>query len=348
MTLRHRIVLFLFLPLQIQIGFPQSAFGQQQLPTNPKDAFVQEWVAPAPVLSTAVQNITTSAEPARRAFAAISLRANPTPAELHQSRAFAVAISVAPEKNLDQTESNDAGRLAEAYAVAGGRRTYANHARFDAYLSRHPDSPLRASLRAEQAHLYRQHGHLLKMEGSLRDAWEASRNRTDREGFALADRVLVELLGTLSRMGNKGALRELLGSVANRPVGGLAREAIWRAKEALAFLDQRAEQNIFCGFSAANLICVPAGKAPIFPDVHDASEQEQFVRDGLSLYELRAHSVEAGGDLAPFKRTTGDAIPVPSVVHWKFEHYSAITEERNGLTISRMSTSGSIAGCRRR
>src|SRR5690606_6803566 len=116
-----------------------------------------------------------------------------------------------------------------------------------------------------------------------------------------------------------------------RPLFGEANEALIRGKEIKWFLENQAEQNIFCGFTAANVICVPRGKQPVFPDVHDEEDERVFIKDGLSAFELKAHSHEADGNLIIIKRQAGDAIPVPSVVHWNFGHYSAITESVDGL-----------------
>lgn len=175
------------------------------------------------------------------------------------------------------------------------------------------------------------HGFFTEAVASLKAAWETGKTATGLEERQLAEAGLAELLGKLKAMGKRDEVRALLAEVKDREIGGYLQEHLWRAKETLWFLDNQAEQNVFCGFTAANQICQPLGHRPIFPDVHDEAEKKVFIANGLSLYELRAHSHEAEGDLRILKRTSPAApLPVPSVVHWKFGHYSAITEAKDG------------------
>ncbi|WP_038164428.1 RHS repeat-associated core domain-containing protein [Verrucomicrobium sp. BvORR106] len=131
-------------------------------------------------------------------------------------------------------------------------------------------------------------------------------------------------------MGQKDELRPLIEEAKTLPLGGYAADALIRAREVLWFLDHKAERNVFCGFTAANAICVPLGERPIFPDVHDDNEKAIFIKDGLSAFELKAHSHEGGGTLKVIKRTSGRTIIAPSVIHFKFNHYSALTETLEG------------------
>ncbi|MBU6303619.1 MAG: hypothetical protein KGS60_18895 [Verrucomicrobia bacterium] len=144
----------------------------------------------------------------------------------------------------------------------------------------------------------------------------------------LAGDILAEYLAILGTTGQKELLEATLKSVEGRVWNGNATEAIHRARVTLGFFKNQPEQNIFCGFIAANQICVPLGQAPFYPDIHDDKEKADFIRNGLSLFELRAHSRESGGNLSVFRATAASApIPVPSVIHLKFNHYSALTEQ---------------------
>lgn len=224
-------------------------------------------------------------------------------------------------------ETRVLAQLLERYTSLGGQENPESASQIAAFLEAFPESPHALSLWQEKAAVEWRHGLFEDALASLQAAWEAGKSLTGIEEIRLAEAALSELLLTLGRLGKKVELRQYVDSIAERPVGGTAQEALLRAKETLWFLENKAEQNIFCGFTAANTVCVPRGKKAIFPDVHDEAEMRDFIANGLSLFELRAHSHEAKGDLRILKRAAaGSDLPVPSIIHWKFDHYSAVTE----------------------
>ena len=52
---------------------------------------------------------------------------------------------------------------------------------------------------------------------------------------------------------------------------------------------------------------------------------------GFSMTELLALSAKAGLDLVAVECPSDGAVPVPSLVHWKRGHYSAIVAQRAGF-----------------
>lgn len=235
--------------------------------------------------------------------------------------------------DFSPTLENDTAwkQLEDAYTKLGGRQNPETIRLLADHLAANPSSSHRVTLLQEKAAIEWMHGFFTEAVSSLKEAWQAGKAATGLEERQLAEAGLAELLGKLKAMGKRDEVRALLAEVKGREIGGYLQEHLWRAKETLWFLDNQAEQNVFCGFTAANKIFQPLGHRPIFPDVHDEAEKKEFVANGLSLYELRAHSHEADGDLRILKRTSPTApLPVPSVVHWKFGHYSAITEVKDG------------------
>jgi RHS repeat-associated protein len=222
-------------------------------------------------------------------------------------------------------------KLIASYSANGGSGNVRNAALVAEYLRTNPSSPFALSLLQEKAAIEWKHGYFTASLASVREAWNLGMMLEGVLERRLAEGALVKLLTHLGQMGAREELKSLVASVKDRALGGLATEALYSAKEQLWFFENQAEQNIFCGFTAANAICVPAGQAPIFPDVHDDSEKQTFIAKGLSIHELQAHNHEAGGDFKIYKSTPKSNPPVPSVIHWKFGHYSAITESAGGL-----------------
>ncbi len=220
--------------------------------------------------------------------------------------------------------------IAECSAL-GGQNNIGTASLIAAHLAAFPTSPYALSLLQEKAAVEWRHGFFTSSLASIRQAWTTGTKLEGIEERRLADAALTRLLTMLAQVGAREEIRSVIAAVKDRPLGGAATEALYRAKEQLWFFDHQAEQNVFCGFTAANAICVPAGKPSIFPDVHDETEKQAFIASGLSLFELRAHNHEAGGDFKIFKATGKATPPVPSVVHWKFGHYSSITERSGEL-----------------
>jgi RHS repeat-associated protein len=294
-----------------------------------KDAFQRPWTPPAPVYSAkdAGRNVVAkvSSEPLLKPA---SLSSNATAADIRTAGALEASFVEGPKTALSAGQKAALVGLLQDYAASGGAQNWSNIAKLDAFLAANPDYPAKDTLLFEEALMAKRHGHFLKQGELLKKAWDLAklRDRSDAEERRASEAILAEYLTYLYRLAKKDELHVVLAEIEGLDLGGTADEARWRAKDNLWFLENRAEQNIFCGFTAANDICVPLGKAPIFPDVHDEEEKKIFIRDGLSLHELEAHSHEGGGDLKVVKRTSGSDIPVPSVVHFNFGHYSALTE----------------------
>jgi len=250
------------------------------------------------------------------------------PDEFRSSRVFSELLIAAEGHIVSPGEAKALRHLMDDYTKAGGPFNKDSIKLIAAFLSRFPGSAYTVSLLREKAAIERRLGFFTDSVASLQSAWENGKSLNGLESKRNAEAAFSSLLFELSQLGRKQDLRSYLSEVAQRPVGGTALESIRRAKEVLWFLDHQAEQNVFCGFTAANQVCVPMGKPPIFPDAHDEAEKKEFIDNGLSLFELRAHSHESDGDLRIVKRTKPDAeVPVPSIVHWNFGHYSAITEK---------------------
>ncbi len=295
-----------------------------------QEAFKEDWTPPAPVHTATLavpQKEGAPAQAQREAPISLqALKASPAVAELKAVRGLQGVLK--PDPNVPDAPTARTGlrNFLTAYHDAGGAMNPANLARIETFTAQPDSEAFHLNLMLEKAQLYQRHGHFVNAETAFREAWSEGKNRQDAEGRRLAEQALIGLLKHLAGTGRREKLRELFDEVAKLDLGGSATEALVRARSQLWFFENQPEQNVFCGFTAANTICVPLGMAPIFPDVHDDEEKKTFIRDGLSAYELKAHSHEGGGNLRVIKRTEGTAIPAPSVIHFAFGHYSAITE----------------------
>jgi hypothetical protein len=254
------------------------------------------------------------------------------PQEPEHSLVFSTPLVPMGMEPVAAVEKEAVDQLAADYTKLGGQGDIAAARRIGRFLEDHPASPFAVSLLLEQSEIEWRHGYFSDALATLEHAWAKGRSYSTPEQKRLAEQALAGLIAKTGHLGRREDLRELVEEFAGKNLGGYAKEAWVMAKERLWYLENRAEENIFCGFSASNELRVPSGQKPIFPDVHDDHERKEFVTNGLSLFELKAHNEEAGVEMRVVKRGASNAkLPVPSIIHWKFNHYSAVTEEADGF-----------------
>jgi RHS repeat-associated protein len=296
----------------------------------PTDAFKEAWTPPAPVRTRTIQ-APDRGHRVSKPDVALRFGASPTANDLENARALGYPLRMVGSQSLSEAHCADTIGLLKNLQLNGGRKNTANCAKITEFLEANPDSPFSVSLLLERAATEWKHGYFMDALDSYRDAWSRGKNHSDLEEKRLAEIAYGKLVRHLAQLGRKDELKSLIAEGESRELGGFAQESLSKAKETLWFFENQPEQNVFCGFTATNTVCVPFGHRPIFPDVHDEDEAREFIENGLSLYELKAHSHEAGGNVQLWKRGDTDELPVPSVIHWNFNHYSAITERDGDL-----------------
>mgnify|MGYP000633912234 CR=1 FL=1 len=313
----------------------------QNQPTNPlvaiqtkvlpieevTDALKEDWTPPPPVL-TKQQIKRNLAKRVKSPQFELKFSKSVLIEELCTARAFNDQIIVASKNDPSEAQRKDLAKLLTAYTIGGGQFNLKNAKLLEDYITLYPVSGFTPSIRLELAQMYRKHGYFSKAINQLESFWNVTESLSEITLQRYSEKGLSRLLRLLGEMGQKEKLAKLVARTKERDLGGAAKAAYLRAQDALVFLENQPEQNVFCGFIAANEICVPLGKKPIYPDVHDEAEKKEFIANGLSLFELRAHSHEAGGDLKIVKRGKGAPVISPAIVHWKFKHYSAITKSK--------------------
>jgi RHS repeat-associated protein len=172
------------------------------------------------------------------------------------------------------------------------------------------------------------------------DAWEQAWKYLNKGVFArgsleqtLADEVFSHLITVNLRLGQKERVRELIKEEDGDPkLGGKATQSLNKAKELLHYFDVKAEENASCGIRALNANGRhQAGYKELVPDVDDPQQIADYIANGISLADLAERAPEGGINYQMAFRSGDAAIPTPSVIHWKFGHYSALTEKKDDL-----------------
>ena len=174
---------------------------------------------------------------------------------------------------------------------------------------------------------YRQ-GYFSEAITAWRQAWNSGKAETAPELKIIADRAVGELIRMHARLGHSEEVKALLAEVDGRPILGSASEAVQGAREGLWLMENEPGVAYLCGPSALRSVFEldrSGGR-----DKLDLLASARSGLKGFHLTDVGALARQAGMDLIPAKRAGGSDIPVPSVVHWRVNHYAAIVGEKDG------------------
>ncbi|MBN9090210.1 MAG: hypothetical protein J0J01_25140, partial [Reyranella sp.] len=224
------------------------------------------------------------------------------------------------------TPTEDAA-LARALAAYGKRAQIDDFSSFTGFLGEHPQSAWNASVLTNLGLLYLHYGHLSKALLAWEQAWQIGKSATDPQAKALVDRAIGELLRLEAALGHFDRVAALFDQIGDRPIGGSATELVQVARENLNLVDKASRDLFNCGPLALRSLARTAG----LPE-----ERIRFLRwhpvsrQGTNLADLQELAERAQFDTRPIFRKPSEPVPIPSVVHWKVGHFSAIVGERNG------------------
>jgi RHS repeat-associated protein len=166
-------------------------------------------------------------------------------------------------------------------------------------------------------------GYFSRAIAAWEEAWLYLQDEASPAARRLADRTLGELAKMYSRIGEQDRLERILSDFGDRRVSGPATELMSGAKQALWLMKHRPEVAFRCGPLALKTISkvLPATEE----DVTALVQQSASTYRGYSLAQLEKLSQDLGLHFQMANRTPGAEVIVPSVVHWKVDHYAAIT-----------------------
>ena len=193
-----------------------------------------------------------------------------------------------------------------------------------AFIEKHPHSPWTPSLRHLYAQSCRASGQYSIALEQWAKAWDETKSLTTRNGRLLADRILTGWMEQLSVLGRSEQLSKLFEETKTRRIEDAeSRRLYLRAREAFDMMTNHPGMAFRCGTLAlANVgreLFGPTKEVEALVDLPSPST-------GFSMAALAKLSDEHKLGLVPVHRK-GNEIIVPSVVHWKDNHYAAILRE---------------------
>lgn len=250
------------------------------------------------------------------------LSANPSAEQLGQVPDLPLAL-----RPIEGTDS-EAERVALASAIVGFRdqEQPEDLSVLETFVQQHPDSVWTPSVYLNLGSLAYRCGRFKLATENWKKAWELAKDDSSPDGQRIANCALMEYGRMLARVGELSQLEATLDLAKERTfidsdenLRNSNTEALWMMKNipGVAFR---------CGPLALASIC----KELKIPLPSGYAENTQSPVTGFSLKEVRDLSQNLGLNYRAVYRQAGSAILVPSVIHWKLNHYGAIIRERDG------------------
>lgn len=193
----------------------------------------------------------------------------------------------------------------------------------------YPDSPWAASLHYDYASFCRRTGRTTKALENYEAAWDLVKNETDPQSQRLGGAILGNWTDLLSSLGRLEKLKELV-AIGNgrRFVNPYDRDLFEGAKNAYYLMRDHPGIAYRCGTFALKAVgeeLEPTNRAL------ESLVEVPSPTNGFSMASLMDLAKKYGLNLEAVRRTAGQKLIVPSVVHWRQNHYAAILQQRGDL-----------------
>ncbi|EJB01774.1 RHS repeat-associated core domain protein [Rhizobium leguminosarum bv. trifolii WSM597] len=226
--------------------------------------------------------------------------------------------------SVSQSESN---ALREAVTSFAQDPNLSKNNKLAEYLDRFPQSNWAPAINVNLGLLYLHDGYFSRAVTAWREAWELGRDAREPQARALVDRAVGELALLYANLGQTEQLKAFLQDVGDRPIVGSATERFQVAHEQMMLVKNDPRHMFICG---------PLALRALMLERHADIDSVNFLlwyrasENGTNLKEVSQLADKVKLDHQLIKRSTGQKIPVPSVVHWKVGHFAAIVGEANG------------------
>jgi Peptidase C39 family len=197
------------------------------------------------------------------------------------------------------------------------------------FLSDYPNSPWAVSLHYDYACFCRRTGRTTKALDNYEAAWNLAKNDTDPEGQRLSGTVLANWTDLLSSLGRLEKLKELIAIGNNWYFANPRdRDMFQGARDSYYLMREHPGIAYRCGTFALKSVgeeLEPTNRAL------ENLVQIPSPTNGFSMATLMDLSKKYGLNLVAVRRTAGQDLIVPSVVHWRQNHYAAILQKQDDL-----------------
>lgn len=250
------------------------------------------------------------------------LKASPTDLEIELYRGF-------PQRLLPK--SGAAASPSDNQALAQALNEYASsHQRsvLEDFVAHNPQSRWKPAVELVLASLYVHAGYIVDAVKTFRDVWEQTKEESG-PAYALADTAAGQYLIWSSRLGKYDQVAEGIKELTGRVLLGSTAERVAGARMGLTIMSGDPQMTFKCGPSAlSNIYFAKTGKHPDEQTLLSCRTTKQ----GSNLYALHELATKLNMPSTCIRRADlSSEVPIPSVFHWRADHFSAILEKRKDL-----------------
>ena len=252
---------------------------------------------------------------------------SPSVAVLVQKIAHTPAFSepLIPMGATTRTE-NDA--LLHALAVYEHSHRATDFTPFVAYLHRYPHSPWAVAIWTNEGLIEQARGYYDEAIQSLNKAWKAGRQAHGIAQQSLVDYAVANLARLEARFADVGPLTHLVQTVHSRTLMGPSAPLFASAQQSLSEMQHEPELAFRCGpmaLKGALTFLYPKRQ----PDVKLCVVP--VTRKGMTLTRLQALAHTVGLPYVMARPTAKAHFPIPSILHWRVNHYATLVGYSHGL-----------------
>jgi RHS repeat-associated protein len=250
------------------------------------------------------------------------LRAATIEEEISESRTVPEPLMWVGTTAPTQTESQDLYNIVTNFPAATWQQDLLD------YIGNHPNSPWTPSVRCNLAILCRECGEYSPALNQWSNAWQVTKAYTNGFSKTVGDTVLAHWSQLLTSLGRTNQLKPLFEETAGRQLDRVHLQDLWDAsKEGYQTMLDYPELAYRCGTFAL----INVGRALQLTNASlDSLKDEPSSGSGFSMSQLANFAQQRAMGLVAVVRTNGTNLVIPSVVHWKQNHYAAITAEYGG------------------
>lgn len=226
-----------------------------------------------------------------------------------------------------QTTDSEDHALSLALAAFRNRSNPSDLSSLTGFLAVYPHSGWASALWANVGLVYLHDGYFSHALNAFQQSWAEGDNATSSEGRALVDHSIGDLADLEAHLGHVDDLRNLFAQVGDRKISGSATEAIQTAREMLTLAGDNQSHIFNCGPLALRALMIALHTNP------DTLSFLQYYKpgpQGTSLTDLGELADRLKLDYRFIRREPGQAVPMPSIVHWKVGHFAAIVGQKDG------------------
>jgi hypothetical protein len=228
----------------------------------------------------------------------------------------------------NQPAAGESEALWNAFGVGHVKRLDDAIGNLEDFIKTHPDSGWIPSLNGNLGRYYRDHGYFSLALQHWQAAWESTKAMTDAKGKQVADYTLVNWLQLLASLGRADTLKNLFAETQGRPLAGPLQYLYNQSRDGYAIMLNRPDVSYRCGTYALNAVAQKLYGTNYFVEFVN----QPSPRTGFSMAALVDLAESNHLDMVAVQRPEGqDNLVVPSIVHWKQNHYAAILSRRGDL-----------------